>query len=72
MEKVKFDQADSFFQVLFGSCVASTRTETMKHALELRNIPECRRSREESGCGRFVRPCQDLEYPWQEAGVPVE
>merc|ERR1719247_2764806 len=33
---------------------------------------ECRRSLEELGSGRLVRPCQDFEEPWQEVRVPAE
>ena len=67
---MKFDQTDSLFHVLWGNC-ARPRVEALKHVRELGAL-EFRRSLEESGSGRLVRPGQDSEEPWQKAGVPAE
>ena len=70
LEEMKFDQTDSLFHVLWGNC-ARPRVEALKHVHEMGAL-EFRRSLEESGSGRLMRPGQDSEEPWQEAGVPVE
>ena len=69
LEEMKFDQTDSLFHVLWGNC-ARPRVEALKHVREMGALEF--RSLEESGSGRLVRPSQDSEEPWQEAGVPVE